>query len=125
MCNIRTKPKGTIDKIKQRNAAAPNFIHSLDASHLMFTVLAGIEDNIEDYLLIHDSFATHMADTERFFYLIREQFVAMYEHFDVMQDLHDTTFEQLSPAGRSNIVETPERGELNINQVLESSYAFA
>ena len=57
MCNIRTKPKGTIDKIKQRNAAAPNFIHSLDASHLMFTVLAGIEDNIEDYLLIHDSFS--------------------------------------------------------------------
>ena len=125
MCNIRTKPKGTIDKIKQRNAAAPNFIHSLDASHLMFTVLAGVEDGIEDFLLIHDSFATHMADTQRFFYLIREQFVAMYEHFDVMQDLHDSTFEQLSPNGRNNIVEAPEKGNLNITKVLESDYAFA
>ena len=125
MCNIRTKPKGTIDKTKQRNAAAPNFIHSLDASHLMFTVLAVAEEGITDFLLIHDSFSTHMADTGRLFYLVREQFVAMYEQHDVMQDLHDTTFESLSPDGRLNLTSPPDKGDLEIRGVLESDYAFA
>lgn len=125
MCNIRTKPKGTIDKTKQRNAAAPNFIHSLDASHLMFTALAGKQHGMDDFLLIHDSFATHMADTDEFFYLIREQFVAMYEQFDVFQMLFDSTYEALSEDGKDKLESPPEKGDLVIRGVLESDYAFA
>lgn len=125
MLNIRTTPKGTLDKMKQRNAAAPNFIHSLDASHLMFSVLAGLENGIEDFMLIHDSFATHAADTEDFSYLIREQFVAMYEHFDVMQRLYNSAYSQLNDKSRMDMVDIPERGNLNLREVLVSDYAFA
>ena len=125
MVNLRTTPKGTLDKMKQRNAAAPNFIHSLDASHLMFTVLAGLDEGIEDFMLIHDSFATHAADTERFSYLIREQFVAMYEHFDVIQRLYNNTYAQLDDKSRMSLVEVPAKGELDLYDVLKSDYAFA
>ena len=125
MVNLRTTPKGTLDKMKQRNAAAPNFIHSLDASHLMFTVLAGLDEGIEDFMLIHDSFATHAADTERFSYLIREQFVAMYEHFDVIQRLYNNTYAQLDDKSRMSLVEVPAKGELDLYDVLRSDYAFA
>ena len=125
MVNLRTTPKGTLDKMKQRNAAAPNFIHSLDASHLMFTVLAGLDEGIEDFMLIHDSFATHAADTERFSYLIREQFVAMYEHFDVIQRLYNNTYAQLDDKSRMSLAEVPTKGELDLYDVLRSDYAFA
>lgn len=125
MVNLRTTPKGTLDKMKQRNAAAPNFIHSLDASHLMFTVLAGLDEGIEDFMLIHDSFATHAADTERFSYLIREQFVAMYEHFDVVQHLYTNTYAQLDDKSRMLLVDVPAKGKLDLYDVLRSDYAFA
>lgn len=125
MVNLRTTPKGTLDKMKQRNAAAPNFIHSLDASHLMFTVLAGLDEGIEDFMLIHDSFATHATDTERFSYLIREQFVAMYEHFDVVQHLYTNTYAQLDDKSRMLLVDVPAKGKLDLYDVLRSDYAFA
>lgn len=125
MLNLRTTPKGTLDKMKQRNAAAPNFIHSLDASHLMFSVLAGLDQGIEDFMLIHDSFATHAADTQVFSYLIREQFVAMYEHYDVMQRLYNSAYGQLNDKDRMAMVEIPERGSLDLREVLVSDYAFA
>lgn len=125
MLNLRTTPKGSLDKTKQRNAAAPNFIHSLDASHLMFSVLAGLDEGIEDFMLIHDSFGTHAADTGRFGYLIREQFVAMYEHFDVMQRLYNTTYSQLTDTTRMADLEIPASGNLDLRCVLTSDYAFA
>lgn len=125
MLNLRTTPKGTLDKMKQRNAAAPNFIHSLDASHLMFSVLAGLDSGVEDFMLIHDSFGTQAADTQEFSYLIREQFVAMYEHFDVIQRLYNSAFSQLNDGSRMAMVDVPERGNLNLREVLASDYAFA
>tara|TARA_Y100000287_G_scaffold185794_1_gene190082 strand:- start:803 stop:3298 length:2496 start_codon:yes stop_codon:yes gene_type:complete len=125
MVNLRTTPKGTLDKMKQRNAAAPNFIHSLDASHLMYSVIAALDEGIEDFMLIHDSFGTHASDTCTFGYLIREQFVAMYEHFDVMQRLYNATYSQLNDNSRMGMVDFPESGDLDLREVLHSHYAFA
>jgi len=125
MLNLRSRPKGTLDKMKQRNAAAPNFIHSLDASHLMFSVLAGLEEGITDYMLIHDSFATHACETKKFGYLIREQFVAMYTIFDVVQRLYNATYSTLSDKKRIDLVELPEKGKFNLQDIISSDYAFA
>lgn len=125
MLNLRSSPKGTMDKMKQRNAAAPNFIHSLDASHLMKSVNAALDAGITDFMLIHDSFATHAIDTETFSRIIREQFVEMYETNDVMHSLYETTWLNLSEAGRENIEEAPTKGTLDLREVIDSKYAFA
>lgn len=113
MCNIRSAPTGVINKIKQRNGAAPNFIHSLDASHLMFTVLRAIEQGIEDFCLIHDSFGTHAANTQRWFNIIRDTFIEMYDEHDVFNDM-----------GIKYNINAPDKGELDLNEVKISQYAF-
>lgn len=126
MLNLRSKPTGKIDKTKQRNAAAPNFIHSLDASHLMYSVLAAHEDHgINDFMLIHDSFATHCDNTAQFGHVIREQFVAMYEQYDVFQDLYDGCYKALAAESVDKLTMPPQKGDLDIAEVIRSKYAFS
>ena len=126
MLNLRSKPTGKIDKTKQRNAAAPNFIHSLDASHLMYSVLAAHEDyGINDFMLIHDSFATHCDDTAPFGHVIRDQFVGMYEQYDVFQDLYDDCYKSVTEESAKRLTSPPLKGDLDIREVITSKYAFS
>ena len=120
---VRTKPKGTIDKRKARNAVAPNVIHSLDAAHLMLTVLDAKDVGITNYSLIHDSFGTHAADTPMFFDLIRNAFVNMYETYDPFETIRRETLEALDDKSKAPSV--PAKGTLDLHGVLDSLYAFA
>ena len=78
---------GKLASQKQRNGIAPNLIHSLDASHLMLTVEAAASEGIGDILTIHDCFATHAGDTERFSQIIWQQFVRMYTEHDPLEEI--------------------------------------
>jgi DNA-directed RNA polymerase len=122
---VRTKPTGTLNKSKQGSAVSPNVIHSMDASHLMKVVLQAREEGITDIQLIHDSFATHAADTGRFFEIIRETFAEQYENLDLFSYLADLFHSQLTEEGREKLPETPGKGDLDLTEVLQSSYAFA
>lgn len=53
-----------LDKRAQSNGIAPNFVHSLDASHLMAVALRAKEKGIRSLAVIHDSFGTHAANTD-------------------------------------------------------------
>jgi len=59
LCIICSRP----NVMKQKNAFPPNFIHSLDSSHMMLTSLhcerAGIT-----YVSVHDCFWTHPSSVE-------------------------------------------------------------
>ena len=44
--------------MKQKNAFPPNFIHSLDSSHMMLTCLHCARDGIS-FAAVHDSYWTH------------------------------------------------------------------
>lgn len=79
-----------LDRNKQRTAIAPNFIHSMDASHLQLVVLACLKEGITNFQLIHDSFATDLANSDRMYHIIREQFVALYEdEHSMIEDFMD------------------------------------
>jgi len=55
---IKQSPKGAgIDLVKQRLAVAANVIHSLDAAHMMLTVVALHAAGLADYAMVHDSYA--------------------------------------------------------------------
>jgi DNA-directed RNA polymerase, mitochondrial len=45
-----------INKEKAANSVAPNFVHALDAAHLMRTVNAAVSDGITSIATVHDSF---------------------------------------------------------------------
>src|SRR5690606_11039190 len=49
-----------IDVSALKNGSAPNYIHSLDASHLVKTVLEAA--GIDSFQMIHDDFGTHACD---------------------------------------------------------------
>lgn len=108
------KPTGKPDLKKVVNAVAPNFVHSLDASH-MERVVAKAEAEGMMPVTIHDDFGVHAADTERFAAIIREEFVAMYEGNTLLADMQASTGYEIDP---------PSVGDLDLRQVLRSPYFF-
>jgi DNA-directed RNA polymerase len=79
-------PGLNFDENRQALAVAPNFVHSLDASALMLTVGAGLDEGITSWAMIHDSYGTHAADTDRMATILREQFVRMYREHGVLAE---------------------------------------
>lgn len=67
-----------IDVHKQLNGIAPNFIHLLDAIHLLMTCLASQQAGIA-FVAVHDSFWTHPGDVETLSRLIRQEFVRLHK----------------------------------------------
>lgn len=119
-------PDGTkIDTRKQRQGIAPNFVHSMDASHLMLTVDACVDQGINAFAMIHDSYGTHAGKADILFRTVREVFVKTYTEHDVLQELHDHVANQLSPKNLEKLPEPPSKGNLDLTQVLQSIYAFA
>ena len=117
-----------IDARKMANAIAPNVVHSLDSSHLLLTVLRGSEEGITQFALIHDSFGTYAADTDRFFYIIREAFAEMYEE-DVFGYLEQEFARQIDAAvmkaKRKKTPQLPTKGSYNLEAIKSSSFSFA
>lgn len=120
-----TQGKSMVSKRKQASGLSPNFVHSLDATHLRMSVLAASREGISDVALVHDSFGTHAADTGRFFTILREVLVEMYSTTDVMKDFHAQMRAQLPPEAKDNLPTIPERGTLDITAVIDSDFAFA
>lgn len=102
-----------INKRQQSNKIAPNFIHSLDS-----TLLAYVVDNIHtDIGVIHDCFLVHPNDGYKVQEQYRKGFVAI-----MKCDPLGLIGQQLDPEGK---VEQPERGELNLDDVLKAQYIIS
>lgn len=71
---------------KQSTAFPPNFVHSLDATHMMLTANACHHSGIA-FAGVHDSFWTHAADVPQCRTALREQFVQLYRQ-PLLQRLH-------------------------------------
>ena len=52
------------DMTKQKGGFPPNFVHSLDSSHMMMTSLRCQKEGIT-YASVHDSFWTHACDVDK------------------------------------------------------------
>lgn len=103
-------------KTRHRNGIAPNFVHSLDASHLSLVVNKARAEGIDAFAMIHDDYGTHAADTAVLYRIIREVFVEMYERHDVLEQFR---------AAYGFLTEPPPMGDLDLRQVLDSPYFFS
>nr|XP_042895420.1 DNA-directed RNA polymerase, mitochondrial-like isoform X2 [Parasteatoda tepidariorum] len=63
---------------KQKNAFAPNFIHSLDSTHMMLTSLFCQRKGIT-FVSVHDCYWTHSSTVEIMNKICREQFVSLHK----------------------------------------------
>jgi DNA-directed RNA polymerase len=66
-----------VHKAKQLQAFPPNFIHSLDATHMFLTALKCNEVGLT-FASIHDSFWTHAGDVNTMNCIIRDAFIRMH-----------------------------------------------
>jgi DNA-directed RNA polymerase len=82
-----------VNKRRAGSGIAANFIHSLDASHLMLTA-AGCGRAGLALSVIHDSFATHAADIPTLHTILRRTFVEQYTP-DVLARFRDEVVTQL------------------------------
>lgn len=119
------EPTDEIDSRKQKQGIAPNFVHSMDASHLMLTVCACVDKGVNAFAMIHDSYGVPAGYGSIMFTTVREVFVSTYTENDVLQDLHDHICNLLSPKMLKDLPEVPTKGNLDLDCAKESMYAFS
>ena len=112
-------------KRKCQQAVSPNFVHSMDAAHLLLTVGACADEGITDIATVHDSFGCLPAHADRFNQIIREQFLKMYQEHDVLTSCYETARADLTEANHKRLPLLPEKGTLDLSEVLQAKYAFA
>ena len=110
-----------MNKFKQVNGIAPNFVHSLDACHLMKTVIgANDEHDIQSFAVVHDSFGTHACDIETLGMILREKFISIYQE-DVLQRFKLEQEEK----GKIDLTDPEGYGKLRIEEVINAEFFFS
>ena len=110
-----------LDARRMRNGLAPNYIHSLDASALMETVLLAKQAGVTQFALVHDSFATTAFWSESLAQSIREAYLRIFRD-DVLAGFKREV-ELYLPAGEG-LPPLPDYGNLDIELVASSPYFF-
>jgi len=65
--------------MKQKNAFPPNFIHSLDSSHMMLTSVMCERLGVT-FVSVHDCYWTHACTVAEMNRVCRDQFVTLHSH---------------------------------------------
>ncbi|KAF5669411.1 DNA-directed rna mitochondrial [Fusarium heterosporum] len=116
-----------VDRRKQLQGFPPNFIHSLDASHMLLSALKCDELGLK-FAAVHDSFWTHAADVDVMNGVLRDAFIRIHEE-DVVGRLaaefearyrgsvYLTNIPTDSPAGQK-IKEFRKESKLNLKEEL-------
>lgn len=113
-----------LDRRKQAQGISPNYVHSMDASHMMKTVNACLDHGVTSFAMIHDSYGTHAADAETLSYLLRREFVNQYST-NVLEQFREMVLEALPEEKREKVPPVPPMGSLDLEAVMDSEYFFA
>lgn len=119
---IHEEVPDTIDRRRQANGIAPNFVHALDASALTLTVNLAAKRGLDKFAMIHDSYGTTAAQTPALAKALRESFVSMYSGENVLEvfarEVVPDHLKETTPS-------VPMVGGLDLSETLNSRYFFA
>ena len=104
---------GDPKKTRQRSGIAPNFVHSIDSTHMVMTINAV---DLDAYAMIHDDFGTHAGNTERLWQTIRNSFHTLYSKHNPL--------EEWAKQCDVDMTGMPELGEYDINDIKKADYFF-
>ena len=122
------KFSGRVHRAHSRQGIAPNTIHAQDALMLQMAVLLCEEEDITDMMVVHDSFATCIADVDNMRRLILLAMHDLYDDYDLWDDILQQVTERLEQQESIDmIVQPPNRaaGKLNLRDILGSNYAVS
>ncbi|XP_062419499.1 DNA-directed RNA polymerase, mitochondrial [Pungitius pungitius] len=126
------------DTVKQKNAFPPNFIHSLDSTHMMLTALHCYSAGLT-FVSVHDCFWTHALTVDTMNQICREQFVALHSQ-PILRELSEFLLQKYCtglPAEAKNkkyqeyrrlmllLAKVPQTGDFDLQRVKESTYFFS
>jgi DNA-directed RNA polymerase, mitochondrial len=106
-----------LDLNRQKQGASPNFVHSIDATHMQMVILVALAEGITDFAMIHDSFGTHACNIPAFNKIIRDTFVVLHQPGNLLESYRE---EQ----GNTSLPEPPSSGTLDILGVRKADYFF-
>jgi DNA-directed RNA polymerase len=108
-----------IHKQRQCSAFPPNYIHSLDSSHMLLTALEMDRRGLS-FSAVHDSFWTHACNIDEMNGALRDVFVELYDQ-PLLERLLET-WQMRYPD--LEFPELPKRGELELKEVKKATYFF-
>jgi hypothetical protein len=116
--NIADGVTDKIDRYEVKNGAAPNFVHSLDAAHLVRVVNAAVSEGITSLATIHDCFLVLSPQASRLHRIILEELAGMYTEHDPLEELRSHNVSE------PDVLPVPPRGNLLkfVNRILSQSY---
>jgi len=86
-----------VNSMKHRNGFAPNFIHSLDSSHMMLTSLYLWRLGI-NFASVHDCYWTHACDVVEMNKVCRQEFIALHS-YPILENLSQSFKDNFLLAG--------------------------
>ena len=101
-----------VNKSKQNSAFPPNYVHSIDSSHMMLTAIQCKNKNIE-FAAVHDSFWTHASDVSSMNKLLRQQFVNL--HDSPLIETLDDSFRSRYP--HEKFPGIPKKGQFDLENI--------
>jgi len=105
--------------MKQKSAFPPNFVHSLDSTHMLLTSIK-MQSRGLSFTAVHDSYWTHPCSVDEMNHELRDCFRDLYSS-PILEDLLES-FELRYPS--CDFPPLPERGELDMEDVTKSTYFF-
>lgn len=114
-----------VDRRRQGQGIAPNFVHSCDAAHLAATVARCRERGLRSFAMVHDSYGSPAGDAKVLRDTLRECFVTQYETPVLERFLADMRTQIQEPKVLAKLPPVPEMGDLDLSLVLQSEYFFA
>nr|XP_055073574.1 DNA-directed RNA polymerase, mitochondrial [Misgurnus anguillicaudatus] len=126
------------DSMKQKNAFPPNFIHSLDSTHMMLTSLHCYRAGLT-FVSVHDCYWTHALTVDIMNKVCREQFVALHSE-PILDELSKFLLQKYCsrPPDLSKpkkfqeywkmaevLAKVPQTGDFDLEKVKESVYFFS
>ena len=108
-----------VHRQRQRSAFPPNYVHSLDSTHMMLTALKSKEAGLT-FAAVHDSYWTQAGTIDDMNTKLREAFVEMHRQ-PLLHDLRESLavrFQNL------DFQPVPPLGDLDLDHVLDSTYFF-
>ncbi|CAD7701230.1 unnamed protein product [Ostreobium quekettii] len=109
-----------VQKRRQKTAFPPNYIHSLDSTHMMMTALGCHEAGIE-FAGVHDSFWTHAGTVDSMNAILREKFTELHSK-PLLQMLRDDLQRQHPGV---DFPPVPPQGNLDLDAIQKSVYFFS
>lgn len=113
----------TLSKRGQRAGVSPNFVHGVDAAHMVLTINALYRQGVRNFWMVHDSFGAPFAQCDDVYATTRAMFVEL-----MSADLLDAWTQQvaapLTQEQRDKLPPLPAYGALDLGEVRASTFAW-